>query len=135
MEIPSPEHRRACLARLEHAVQRLALDAAQQVAQYPGIVVVADELALDFDHWLSVCASNDYVEVDLLDRLREIHVHLDGMSGQKNADLWTVASLESHEAWQGVRQFARAAIEAAEWQRCVPPTPEDDGDHFIRSGK
>jgi hypothetical protein len=130
-----PEHRANCLERLQHTVQRLSINAVQQVAQYPDFVVVADELALDFDHWLEVCESNGYVDKELLPHLRRIDKQLDIMSGEENANLWTVPALQSHAAWKLVRGFAHAAIDAAGWPHGAPPTPMEEGDGFQPAGQ
>lgn len=127
----SPEHRQWCLARLQHALQRIALEPVEQIAQFPSIVVVADELALDLDHWTEVCRAWEYVEGKFDERLGKIDALLGGMSGPEQAERWTPEALVSDLGWQRARDMAREALRVAGWPQEVPPTPEDEGTAFV----
>ena len=130
-----PGWQAACLSRLEHAVQRLALAASDQVAQYPEWVAraTADELALDFGHWFEVCASilEDSGEDDGLALLRAIYDTLDSFSGEQNAARWTIDALAKDPIWARLREQAREALAHFGWADRVPPTPEEEGDGFV----
>lgn len=123
------------MERLKHAVQRLALDPPAQVAQFPDFVVVADELALDLDHWLEVCEAWSYIDSpDVVAALKTINDHLDQVSGSEQAERWTVEALAADPGWIEVRAMAREALVAAGWAAEAPPTPEEDGDVFVSAG-
>ena len=131
-----PAWQTACLLRLEHAAQRLALPASDQAAQYPRWVApaAADELALDFNHWLEVCEPilEDSQDGDGLALLRAIDDTLDSFSGLQNARRWTLDALAGDPVWERVREQARAALKHFGWPNIGSPTPEDAGDAFVR---
>lgn len=104
------------------AVQALAQPAEVQRALFPDFVVVADELALDFDHWWRVferdfghqLSSQQREACEALDRL------LDEMSGPK-PELWTDEGCLNHPKWSEVRQLAANVLTAFGWPADVPP--------------
>ncbi len=134
--LDNPAWRAACLLRLKHAVQRLALPASDQVAQYPRWVspAAADELALDFGHWFEACAPilRSLRDGGGLALLRAIDDRLDSFSGPQNAERWTLDALAKDPVWDRVREQARGAMKHFGWPDSVPPTPEDDGDALVK---
>lgn len=103
----------------------LAADAQTQVAWLAKHGVMADEIALDFDHAFGMAAA--LVEEGQLDRgalpdLREIDAVLGEMSGAENADRWTRDALSVDERWGRARRTARRVLvaELGEWQQPLP---------------
>ena len=88
----------ACLLRLQHAVQALALPADEQLRLFPDFVCKVDELALDFDHRYRCVRpyKEEFTErqISLLDKIDN---ELDEMSGAVNAIFWTEAALREGE--------------------------------------
>ncbi|MBM2614391.1 hypothetical protein JIG36_02315 [Actinoplanes sp. LDG1-06] len=71
-----------------------------------------DELALDFDDGFQLVPA--FVELGWLNAaalaaLRRLDAQLDAMSGDHNAELWSVDAL-AREEWDRVRSLARAAL-------------------------
>jgi hypothetical protein len=128
----TPEHWRWCVARLQHALQRIALEPQEQVAQFPSFVVMADELALDLDHWTEVCRAWRYVEGEVAVRLTVMGELLGSMSGREQATRWTEKALADDPGWQQARAMAREALRVAGWPQEVPPTPEAEGTKYVR---
>lgn len=126
------EHRGASVARLWHAVQRLALEPAEQVAQFPVGVAVADELALDLEHWLEVCSAWGYLESGISRPLGAIDDLLGRMSGPDQKERWTLEALTTDPGWGEARTMAREVLRLAGWPRGSPPKPEDEGTTYVR---
>ena len=127
----SPEHRQWCVASLRHALQRVALEPSQQVAQFPVFVIVADELALDLNHWIEVCRAWKYIEGEIVERLGALDGLLGSMSGPEQAVRWTKEALARDSGWQQARAMARDALRIAGWSQEVPPRPEEDGTTYV----
>jgi hypothetical protein len=104
------------------SLQALAQPAADQSALFPMFVVVADELALDLDHWLQVVQSNQLVvPPETLRAALEINRLLGEISGRHNAQEWTIEALNTSPTWQKVRTRAREALFAAGLPLDPPP--------------
>ncbi|MFJ5779438.1 hypothetical protein [Streptomyces sp. NPDC093094] len=103
----------------------LAADVQTQVAWLVRHGVMADEIALDFDH--AVRMADGLVEDEQLDRgvlpdLREIDAVLTAMGEADNADQWRSKALSADEGWGRARQLARRVLvaELGDWQRPLP---------------
>ncbi len=103
--------------RLVAAVRHLALPGEEALAARPLKSSQPEALALEFDD-----VYTDYV--DNLDQLptneqlvslQALDSALTAMSGPRNADLWTEASVKSHPRWSEVRGLARAVLEHFNW--------------------
>ncbi len=110
--------------QLQWAVQSLALPAELQRELFPAFVVVADELALDFDHWFRVAAGEigDSWNPDQRDRLAALDSLLEAMSGPGNPELRLGEESLYQERWGEVRALALAALSAFGWPSGLPPT-------------
>jgi hypothetical protein len=111
------------LAQLKAALQALALPADKQLQLLPEFVREVDELALSFDHALKLLQTDSRRRLAGKHRqsLSEVERVLDGMSGQRNAHLWTRASLREEESWSRLREAARKALKSFDWKLEVPP--------------
>lgn len=104
-------------------VQALAQPADMQPTLFPPFVLVADELALEFDHSRRVAegqagaswSPGQRAAVAALDRL------LCEMSGPGNPELWLDANCLRHPCWSDVRELAQAALFAFGWLEGLPP--------------
>lgn len=107
---------------LEWSVRALAQPGARQLELYPREVVVADELALDFDHALGW--ARQYSEAwtpEQHSALEAIDVELSRMSDEGDRELWTPRALQTATEWESVRRLARDAARAFGW------SPESPG--------
>jgi hypothetical protein len=111
------------LMQLKAALQALALPADKQLLLLPEFVHEVDELALSFEHALKLFQADRRRRLTGKHRqsLREVERVLDGMSGQRNAHLWTRASLRGDESWSRLREAARKALRSFDWKLEVPP--------------
>jgi hypothetical protein len=109
--------------RLMWAVQALAQPAELQPRLFPEFVVVADELALEFDHWQQTAkdhvgagwSETQHTTLTDLDRL------LTEMSGPGHPELWRGADCLNHPTWAEVRVRARTVLAAFGWSSDAPP--------------
>jgi hypothetical protein len=124
MDILSPEELRRAdpLVHFEWAVRALAQDATIQIALFPSFVVVADELALDFEQYRLATADRlSELGGHVVARVGELDAALEAMSGPEHLDLWTDEALRSAREWVTVRALARRVLEAAVWRNTPPP--------------
>jgi hypothetical protein len=104
-------------------VQALAQPPDAQPSLFPSFVVVADELALEFDNWWKSfeanfgdrCSEEQQRAVAALDHL------LTEMSGPDKPELWTNEGCLYHAKWSEVRQLAADVLSAFGWPHGVPP--------------
>ncbi|MEO1138587.1 MAG: hypothetical protein AAFW87_03935 [Pseudomonadota bacterium] len=103
-------------------LQALAQDADIQRSLYPEFVVVADELALDFDDALQLHGP------DVLKThpdLAQLLALIESKSGQEG--YWFGRALEESEFWADIRKSARAILHA----RDLPSTIPDHRPHTV----
>lgn len=97
--------------RLLAALRLLAAPAAEQCQYYGPHVIVADELALDYDDALLLITSFPNPPLLVATRytaLLELKQELDAMSSVP--DLWTVEALAHSPRWHQLRQQATAIL-------------------------
>lgn len=106
------------------AVQALAQPAAAQAALFPPFVVVADELALDFDDHRRTAEAHigDSWSPDQRAAIATLNRELTEMSGPGKPELWLDRGCLGHPRWAVVRQLARAALAAFNWSDEPPPS-------------
>ncbi|MBI5368698.1 MAG: hypothetical protein HZA54_16805 [Planctomycetes bacterium] len=106
------------------AVQALAQPADVQPTMFPPIVVVADELALDFDHWYQVSSGQTGTSWSPVQRLAlaALDRQLSVMSGVDSPELWLSAGCLEHQQWSEVRRLALGVLAAFGWPPGLPPT-------------
>jgi hypothetical protein len=123
MLVPEEPRQADSLLRFEWAVRALAQDPATQIALFPAFVVVADELALDFEqHYLIVQDTLADLGEDVVARVADLDRALDGMSGPAHLDLWTDDALREAPEWEAIRELARQVLVSAAWSEGPPPT-------------
>ena len=106
--------------RLKWSVQCLAAEADVQLSIY-GEFGGADELALDFDHWLEVCQR--FMTPEQEQALSPIDSLLDGMSGPDGP--WDNEHLRRDARWTDIRTLAKSALDKFGWLfEDPPPSPE-----------
>jgi hypothetical protein len=119
------------LDQLKWSLQALALPYEAQRRLFPSFACIADELALDFDHWCETARHQHPFTADQLSALASVSTVLSAMTDEKNADLWSDSALAHLPRWQDVRDRARKALEAFQWNLDVPPS---DRAVFVPSG-
>ena len=91
------------------AVRRLAAPPDRQIQKLGGSH--PDELALDLDAVLPAYLATGAISEEQKAALRELDEELDRISGEKNADLWTLEGLRDAPEWAKVRRLAARASE------------------------
>ena len=118
---PRETRREAMLPRLRAALQALAQPASSQASLFPDFVVVADELALEFDDWFRVATTPELVPELTQPQcaaLRAIDEQFARMSDDR--DVWSEEALAGHRDWDEVRSLARQALAEFGWQPELP---------------
>lgn len=102
---------------MKKALFALSLPGREALATLPEGTVKADELALDYDHFLQVALDNFATEFTTHQReaLENVNDLLAEMSGLHSAGLWTDAAVLDHPKWLMVRERARAAWHLLGW--------------------
>jgi hypothetical protein len=111
------------LDKLAWSVRALAQPSVIQKKLFPSFVVVADELALEFEeHYApTVSAVGDHWSSDQMSKLRALDQKLEAMSGSKKEDLWLSEDSLSHSEWSAVRSLAKEVLLAFGWPTDEPP--------------
>jgi hypothetical protein len=110
------------LDQLKWSLQALALPYDAQRRLFPSFACTADELALDFDHWRETAKHQHTFTADQLSALASVSAVLCAMTDEKNPGLWSDSALTQLPRWQDVRNKARKALEAFQWNLDVPPS-------------
>jgi hypothetical protein len=114
------------LEQLKWSVLALAQEAEVQESLFPDFVLVADELALN---WESALRELETSKPDMSDSQRSQIEKLDQlicvMSGPENLDFWIDDALSERIEWDEIRLAARDVAHAFGWP-IVPPPPSPD---------
>lgn len=97
------------------AVLNLALPANEQIAILGAIGErrAVDELALDYDDNCRIfneTESQSVLTQEELSALRSLDRRLDQMSGEANAENWTIEALRFSDCWKDIRKLAAVAL-------------------------
>jgi hypothetical protein len=94
-----------------------------QITRFPSFVVVADELALEFDDCRQAFDSNFGWCWSPLQRAAVVALeqYLADMSGPDKPELWLDEDCLDHARWSEVRQLAGKVLYAFGWSPDVPP--------------
>lgn len=87
----SQSHTDLCMIQVQQVVRIAALPAEQQIARLKG-TVVADEIALDFDHccsWALTGSQRPTLADEQRERLVALDKRFDEMSARSDPELWT----------------------------------------------
>ncbi len=109
--------------QFQWAVQALAQPADVQLTLFPPFVVVADELALDFDNWWKTFESNfgDSCSRQQRQAVVALNQLLDEMSGPEKPELWLGPECLNQPKWTEVRQLAADVLSTFGWPLDAPP--------------
>ena len=102
-------------AELKNVTNYLTISSIDDFDQAVGLSVV-DDIALDFDNYLS--AARPYLELENpigLKLLNSIDEELEKVSGAENSELWTKHAFLEHEKWNRIRSFANEAVKHFNW--------------------
>ena len=129
------------LEHLYHSIQVLASPAQAQLNHFPvDWIVLTDEMALDFDHWVQCLPTYWKPSPVQMDQLSRLDDFLSEMSGSLHSDFGTDEALSSDPRWEEVRTLAKAVLVSFGWPVEVPPPAReeqgvliDQGSYFIKS--
>jgi hypothetical protein len=106
--------------QLRVSLQQLVGSASRQKPLFPDLVVTANELAMNFDHWATIV--RDAYGDDVTDAQRSSLTALDETfhrmsrdAADFDADVWTDTAVKTSEHWVAVRRLALEALEAFGW--------------------
>jgi hypothetical protein len=111
------------LAQLQSALRALALPYDQQKEALPSFVALADELALEFDHWWQVVAcraTRQEIPPDADGLLKRIARQLAEMSERHDPELWSDMSVQARAEWATLREVAFETLRALGWELGKP---------------
>jgi len=105
------------------ALQALAQPAHIQPKLFPSFVVVADELAIDFDNWRMAYESNcgHRWSQEQREVVAALGYLLTEMSGPGKHELWLNEDCLNHPKWAEVRRLALVVLSAFDWSPEIPP--------------
>lgn len=111
------------LQLLQWALQALAQPAEVQMTLFPDFVSKADELAVDFHHWLLYAEEEHLADFTANQKgaLLRIDEFLNVMGGARNAKHWTDDALHHDPMWKEVRGMAKEALDEFGWPNEKPP--------------
>ena len=103
---------------LRHSLKLIAGGGDAALKRLPDRCCKADELALDYNHFLWSFLDNfdERVDTDQRAALLKVDNLLDAMSGAHNAELWTEAAVCNHPRWEEVRRHAKTALSRMGWK-------------------
>ena len=106
------------LWELKQCLRALATPGPIALSTEPDGAVKADELALDYDNFVTAALGNIPQEFTEQQReaLSQVNDALAVMSGMVNAHLWTEDAVINHPAWEKVRILSRNALEIIGWE-------------------
>lgn len=116
------------LALLKAGLQQAALPAEHQIARLKGSDIpfeVADDVCQQI---LWLLQSTDVKMTDVQrSSLVALDAFIDGMSGARNARLWTDDALRSRPEWEEVRERARSILGLFQWPLEGKDEPDAEG--------
>jgi hypothetical protein len=118
--------------RFEWIVRAIAQPAEIQQTLFPPYVVVADELAMEFEEHLRKLQTAGLSSVFNEDEERlvmDLDAKLAAISGPKNLRFWTDEALSSAPEWDEIRRAASAVLDKMGWSKAPPPA--DRGDVYV----
>jgi hypothetical protein len=113
---------RKCEQALQRALQAIAQPPEIQMELFPTFVVVADELALDFDQALQYArykVGSQWTEAQIK-ALESLDRELEANSGPDKPEIWETPDCLSHPSWSAFRELASAALSAFDWSNQIP---------------
>jgi hypothetical protein len=109
------------LDSLKWSLQALASSPESQVALFPSYVVVADELALNFDSALRDVQSNRIaLTAEQSEALRRLDAEIEAHSGEKWPQVWLEPNCLAHPVWSIFRSLASQALTSFGWEMEIP---------------
>jgi hypothetical protein len=106
------------LGELRKSLQALSRDGRAALESAPLGSCKADELALDYENFVSVALGSfaDEFTPEQVSALRHVDDLLSAMSGTDHEDLWTDEAVCSHPRWHEIRSEARRAMTGLGWE-------------------
>jgi hypothetical protein len=101
--------RRWLAANLVEALKLLAAPYEDQIAALPSFVVVADELALEFDAAYSALEPSE-LPASVVPALGELDAELDRLSSASRVDAWSLDAVQHGADWAAIRERANRIL-------------------------
>jgi hypothetical protein len=121
------------LLQLKYSLQALAQPVDIQLELFPNFVSIADEMALDLNHWSSVVIQNGLITSKQKALLEQLDALLEQMSSVAMKDnLWSTNALQEREEWATVRNLVTKILQEFSWTPEKPPVARSQ---YIRSSK
>lgn len=111
--------RDALLLRLRDSLRTLALPARLQLDRATDPVHAAEELARDFEHWRMAVVSNykQRLNEDQSAALYALDRKIEELGQRPDRSAWTEEALRHGDDWKALRDLARAALTAFDWDQ------------------
>jgi hypothetical protein len=119
------------------SLQVLAIDAQAQVAHFPPVVIITNDMLLGFNHWAHDVHTYWRLSQEEEASLKALHAFFHKTSGVHNRSFLEDEALFTDSRWEEVRTLAKAALAAFGWPVKVPPPAEyltliDDTEVILR---
>ena len=109
------------LEQLQWATFAIAQPAAGQIALFPDFVVVADELALEWESALRrIDLEGDAITGDQRAAIRTLDTFMSSISGRENERFWTDEALRDAPEWRRMRDMAADIAKRFGWPLAHP---------------
>lgn len=123
------------LEHLRRSLQLLASPAQAQLSYFPaGWVVLTDEMALDFNHWVECLPTYWNPSNTQIVQLKRLDDFLSTMSDSLHSAFWTDEALSSDPRWEEVRMLAKTALRCFGWPIVVPPPAQHEHKMLVDNG-
>ncbi len=114
------------LERLKWSAMALSQDAETQNGLFPDFVVVADELALNWDEALNELNDPDLrINDDQKSKIEKLDAMILAISGLENIKFWDDDALEVFQEWEDIRLAASEVLKSFGWPIAAPPPSFD----------
>ncbi|HEV2597399.1 hypothetical protein [Sphingopyxis sp.] len=118
--------REGVLERLKWSAMALSQDAETQNGLFPDFVVVADELALNWDEALNELNDPDLrINDDQKSKIEKLDAMILAISGLENIKFWDDDALEVFQEWEDIRLAASEVLKSFGWPIAAPPPSFD----------
>lgn len=114
--------RQSIINQLKWSIQKLSLEADDQLASFPDFVIVTDELLLEYDDWYNVAIKNypDFFSDEQINILKKINLFIEELP-KEDLNLSVVDELRTYQFWKDLRMLAREALQKFNWTSETPP--------------
>lgn len=116
------------MLRLKWSLQALACSSKEQISLYPNFVCPGDELVLEFDQHNTMVQKKCKLSVKAQSALNALGKFLEKHSGDSYKRMYLEPSGLNEPEWIDIRNLAKTALNAFDWEHELPP--KDRGDIY-----